>query len=652
MSVGCVMMERLRRLIGWLTLSSREDGLIVAQYNELHRQIPLLYAVLSVNAVAVSFTHWNSAPVWMTVWVPLVLVSVSLFRLGAWIVRPRQVADQREALKRLRRTTALSVVIALAYISWSLALYEYGGAEERAHVALFIATTVIGCIFCLMHLPQAALAVTVVVMTPYLAFQLGRGGAVHAAIAFNILLVNLLLIRVLMNSFGSFRKLIAMQTESARLNREVTHLANTDMLTGLPNRRMFFGEVDRKLERCRETGASLTLGALDLDRFKAANDAFGHVLGDQLLKAVAERLSDVFEDRALLARLGGDEFAFLIEADAETANELAGVACREIARPFHLGDTSIVIGATCGIAERQAGVDANALYDCADYALYFAKHQSRGASMIYSAEHEHRIRAERAIEVALQNADLKTEFRVHFQPIVDVRSGRVVAAETLARWTNAELGTIAPDIFIPLAERAGLIHALSLALLDKALDALEMLPEHMMLSFNLSAHDLNSRETVDAITSRIEGCAAEPGRLIIELTETAVLRDFGKAEQAIGKLRALGVQIALDDFGTGQSSLSYLHRLPIDHVKIDRAFITGTEGESGRELLAAVIGLCKTLRMKCVAEGVEQVEQLEMLRVIGCDEYQGYLFSKPMPLQDFQALLSRDGGATRYASSA
>ncbi len=272
------------------------------------------------------------------------------------------------------------------------------------------------------------------------------------------------------------------------------------------------------------------------------------------------------------------------------------------------------------------------LYDRADYALYRAKSERRGFAVLYSSEHERLIRSERAVEAALQAADLATEMEVNLQPIVSGPNFEMMAVEALARWTSPSLGPIRPDIFIPLAERAGIIHRLTLTLLRKALAHLTRLPAEIRLSFNLSAHDLTSSETVLGIIAMILGSGIEPSRIIMELTETAVMRDFAAAEESIRLLRGLGIKIALDDFGTGQSSLSYLHSLPIDKVKIDRSFVIGTASESGCEVLAAVVALCRSMKMQCIAEGVEDTSQLDILRGIGCDTFQGYLFARPMAI--------------------
>ncbi|WP_062015326.1 bifunctional diguanylate cyclase/phosphodiesterase [Aureimonas sp. AU4] len=643
----------MRTFLDWLTLRSVEPALARAQFGELQRQVPLLYALLSVNSVAVSYTHYDAAPDWMTVWVPAVLVGVSLLRLVQWM-RGSGTGSLSEAaiVRRLRLTTALGAAITLGYILWALALARYGDDHQKAHVAIFIAITVIGCISCLMHLPQAALAVTAIATVPYLAFYVSPGDAVYTAIGLNILLVTLVMIRALLNSFEGFVALIRTQTETERLNREITKLAHTDMLTGLPNRRLFFAEAEEALARCRALGWDMAFGVIDLDRFKAANDTFGHLLGDELLAAVGTRLATVFQNNGLVARLGGDEFAFITEGrHAKAAVKLANQACHVLAEPFQLGEIAVSIGASCGVATtREIGGSARALYDGADYALYKAKSGARGFATLYSPEHERRIRSEHAVEAALQTARLDAEMEVYLQPIARVRDQATLTVEALARWTSPQLGPVGPDLFIPLAERAGIMHRLTLTLLGKALLCLERLPEEVRLAFNLSAHDITCRDTVVAVVSLIRRSGIAPSRLVLELTETAVLRDFEAAEASMRLFRALGVKIALDDFGTGQSSLSYLSRLPIDEVKIDRSFLSGAGDAKGRELLSAVVAFCRSMRMTCIAEGVEDEEQLGFLASIGCDAFQGYLLARPMPVADLVAWEgSRRAGERRTA---
>ncbi len=639
------MKPHLLRFADWLKISSVPDKLAIAQHDELQRQIPMLYAVLSVNAVAVAATHFYVAPLYMTLWIPLLLVTMSTLRAIAWRYRPRMDVNAAGAIRMLRRTTMLAAFIAFAYVSWSLALYGFARDEQRAHVALFIATTVIGCIACLTYLPQAALLVTVIVMVPYLSYQLSMGGPIYTAIAFNILLVLIMLIRVLLNNFHGFQKLVEARIEGERLHEEVTHLANTDTLTGLPNRRYFFSKSTAMMERCARDGTALVFGTIDLDRFKAANDTFGHALCDTLLAEVAERLRDALGKEAMIARLGGDEFAFVMETDLRRAEQLAQTACRKIAQPFHLGDTKITIGASCGLAMRSdEHTNIVSLYDQADYALYYAKNHQRGSSITYSAELDQTMRHQRRLETALQNADYEAEFDINLQPIVRLSDFHIMGGETLARWNSPTLGPVAPAVFIPVAERLGLINRLSLVLLGKMLRTLGQMPQSVVLGFNLSAYDLASEETVAAIADCIRDSGVDASRLVLELTETAMLRDLELAHRAMEEFHALGARIALDDFGTGQSSLSYLHKLPIDVVKLDRSFIVESRMTRSRDLLQAVITLCRTMGLPCVAEGVEETEQLDMLRAMGCENIQGNLFSAPLTVAQFEDLVKEAPG--------
>lgn len=639
-------MRRHSKFVKWLTLSDIEPELAVAQFGELQRQVPLLYALLSVNAAAVAYTHVNFAPAWLSVWIPAALVSASMFRMVLWLRRSGQVSDAGEAVKQLRRTAILGAILAVAYVSWSLGLSRYGGDHEQTHIAIFIAITVIGCIFCLMPLPQAATAVATLVMVPSLYYYLAMDDTVYTAIGVNILLVTLVVMRVLFNSYLGFVQVVRSRTETERLNREVTLLANTDSLTLLPNRRQFFADLQVAMKQAGDGDSDLAIGIIDLDRFKAVNDTMGHLFGDQLLEAVGARLKKTFPRQGLISRLGGDEFAFQIELDGDAAVSLANKICEALSEPYKIGEMTVTIGATCGLATLSNVVGSgDSLYTAADYALYNAKSERRGFATLYSANHEAQIRSERAIEVALQSADLDSEMDVHFQPIVHGPDGAVRAVEALARWTSPTLGRVDPGTFIPLAERTGIVHRLTQTLFGKALKVAERLRPDLMLSFNLSAHDLTIPETVLSLVSLIGKSSVSPSRILFELTETAVMRDFAAAEEAILLLRGLGVQIALDDFGTGQSSLSYLRRLQIDKIKIDRSFIADAKTEAGCNLLAAIVALCAKMKIGCVAEGVETSEQLRMLRDLGCETFQGYYFSKPLPASELMRWLEQNQGA-------
>ena len=306
----------------WLALPT-EPEVLVAQYGALKRQMPLLYTLIFVNTSAVTYTHWNVAPMWLTIGFSGILGIVCAWRIVYWMGAIELEPDEhRKARHQLRRTIYLSAVLGSGFLTWSLLLDQYGGTAEHGHIALFVAVTVIGCIFCFVELPQAATIGTLVVTLPYLLYYVSRGNAVFTAMAFNILLVTTVMIRVLYNSFMSFKTSIiataavaAKQRETELLSTENARLAHTDALTGLPNRRFFFSELGRRLADAKASESRLSVGVLDLDRFKPVNDTFGHALGDRLLAAVGDRLLENLDAGTVVARLGGDEFGLSIPAD-------------------------------------------------------------------------------------------------------------------------------------------------------------------------------------------------------------------------------------------------------------------------------------------------------------------------------------------------
>ncbi|MBP0613974.1 EAL domain-containing protein [Jiella sp. KSK16Y-1] len=626
---------KLSELTDWFALRNVEPELVLAQYAELHRQVPLLYALLAVNSLAVTYTHFGFAPSWMTVLVPAVLVLASLARLVVWLARRHRQSNAQDALRELRKTYLLAVILASAYVAWALKLNAYGGHYEQAHVAIFIAITVIGCILCLTKLPQAALSVTLIVTIPYLAYYLSTGNTVFKAVGLNMFLVTAVMIQVMLNHFHGFRQLVTSKGVTERLSRENLRMAHTDALTGLPNRRYFFEALNDRFAQAAENGKPLAVGVIDLDRFKPVNDTFGHLVGDRLLEAVAERLRETSVPTLLISRLGGDEFAFILDCDEVSATDYAGKICAELAEPFKVENLTLSISGSCGVAMLESGcVEAHQLFDRADYVLYTSKESNQGNVTVYSPAHESKILSAQALESAMRSADLEAEMHIVLQPLVNYRRGEVVAVEALARWKSPSLGDVPPTSFIAAAERSGMMHDLTLMLLTKTLDLVERLPPGMKLSFNLSAHDITSPSTIFAMVASILRSGVDASRLVFEVTETAVIRDFNTAIGSLDMLRALGAHIALDDFGTGYSSLSYLLRLPIDRVKIDRSFIPGCDTEAGCNLLSSILALCSSLKLTCIAEGVEDADQVSILRNLGYESFQGYYFAKPMPIEE------------------
>jgi len=635
-------MEKIRAFITWLMIDPSRPDIAQAQYNELKTQIPSLYALLMVNAVAVSYTHFDVAPTYLTVGILAPILLLTSVRLAAWIRARNTVLGPEAAIRKMRQTVVLGSIIAAIYITWSLSLDGYGGPAERGHVALFIAITVIGCIFCLMHLPQAALMVMLIVTVPYLVHYIGQNQDVYIAIALNIFLVCLVILQVLFNGYNGFCKLIqsqsdlaAKQKETERLNAENARLAQTDALTSLPNRRYFFKRLEELIAEVKDSGEEFAVGIIDLDRFKPINDTYGHQFGDQLLMEVGDRITSLGLETLEVCRLGGDEFGFFFRGNLDEAAATGQMLCERISEPYRIGDLQVSVGASCGIAlYPDAGRTAHTLFDRSDYALYHSKTNSRGRTTVYSTEHEARIRSERAIESALQNADYEAEFRVFFQPMVQLPERVVVGFEALARWDNPVLGRVSPDQFIPIAERSGLIHRLTIALFRKSVAQMKSLPRGLTLSFNLSAHDITNADTVDALVEIIRNNDINPQLVTFEITETSVIDSYEAAETYLRTLRAAGVKLALDDFGTGYSSLGYLHRLPIDCVKVDRSFVAGIKEPVASGVVTSILNLCRSMQISCVVEGVEESDQLAVLEAMQCRLVQGFFFSAPLPFED------------------
>jgi len=635
-------MDKIRAFIRWMMIDPHRPEIAQAQYRELKSQIPSLYALLMVNAIAVSYTHYDSAPFYLTVGILAPILVITSLRLVAWLGTRSKDLGPEEAIRKMRQTVLIGSLIAVIYIIWSLSLDGYGGPAERGHVALFIAITVIGCIFCLMNLPQAALMVMAIVTVPYLVYYIRQDEVVYTAIALNIFLVCLVVLQVLLRSYKSFCELIQSQAdlaakhvETERLNAENERLAQTDALTDLPNRRYFFNRLEALIGQVEGTGRTFAVGVIDLDRFKPINDTYGHQLGDHLLAEVGNRLQSMDLPEVEICRLGGDEFGFLYLGDLEDAAKTGQQICARISEPYRIGDLQMSVGASCGIAlYPEAGKSAHVLFDRSDYALYNSKTTTRGRTTVYSADHESRIRSERAIECALQSADLSKEFQVYFQPIVSLPERHIIGFEALARWHNPVLNRISPDKFIPIAERTGLIHRLTLSLFDKAVRQIKSLPGDLCLSFNLSAHDITSSETVAALLDIIRRHQLDPRLITFEITETSVIGSYEAAESCLQTLREAGVKLALDDFGTGYSSLGYLHRLPIDCVKIDRSFVSGIEDPVARGVVTSIVNLCQSMQILCVVEGVEKDSQLEILETLRCSLVQGYRFGPALPFDE------------------
>ncbi|HEY1542812.1 MAG TPA: EAL domain-containing protein [Xanthobacteraceae bacterium] len=435
-------------------------------------------------------------------------------------------------------------------------------------------------------------------------------------------------------------------TDRRKADEKVVHMALHDALTDLRNRTSFQSRLSEALARV-ERGEKLAVHCLDLDNFKNINDALGHAVGDELLKAVAARLRACVRDVDAIGRLGGDEFA-IIQCPIDDAADAARLAQRirdEIVRPFDLGGVQAVCNASIGIAV--APIDATApdvLLKQADMALYSAKAEGRGVYRFFHPEMDARMRLRHAIEQDLRDAIAADGFRLHYQPVVDIASGEVAGFEALLRWPHKERGMIPPAEFISIAEESGLIIPLGEWVLRRALADASRWPEHVRIAVNLSPVQFRSNTLVQTVIAACAAARVAPARLELEVTEAAFLAATKDVLATLDQLRHLGVKIVMDDFGTGYSSLNYLRRFRFDKIKIDRSFVRdlADRGSLSAVIVEAVVRLARALDVTTTAEGVETVEQLDIIRAAGVTQMQGFLYSAARPLEEIDALFAAD----------
>jgi diguanylate cyclase (GGDEF)-like protein len=638
--------------------------LVQAKLAAFSKHVPLLYALLVSNTLALAITHMASAPTVLTVYIPATLDLVCIVRMIMWLRTRNRAWSPEQAIGKLRNTIVFAGFLGAGFTAWSLSLFPYGDAYTKGHVAFFMAVTVIGCGFCLMHLRLAVLIVMGFVVIPFAVYFASTGNTVFISIAINFVIVAVAIVFMLFVNYRDFedrinyqKALLAKQAELQSLSDVNFRNSNTDPLTGLPNRRGFFSELKQRIELATWSGGNLGVGILDLDGFKPINDVHGHPTGDRLLIEVGQRLCAQLGASVFLARIGGDEFAMITEVDASDRDIVAiGEKIAELLQaPFEVQGTAARIGGSIGFAQfPSAARDAEALFERADYALYFAKQHDRGNLVIFSLDHEAEIRQASAIAQALINADLEQELWIAYQPIIDVETSQPVCFEALARWRSPALGDVPPSIFILAAERTGLITQLTPILLRKALAGARQWPDHIRISFNLSTVDITSPLSILKVANVVEQSGVRADRIDFEITETAAMRNFSQARQALNVLRQLGARISLDDFGTGYSSLSCIRELPLDKVKIDRGFTMKIETESASRLIVrTMINLCENLGLDCVVEGIETLQQKDILRSGNCRYMQGYLFAKPMSADQVPGFIAGMAeGEVRHGSMA
>ena len=434
-------------------------------------------------------------------------------------------------------------------------------------------------------------------------------------------------------------------SERRRVEQRIMHLAHYDPLTDLPNRALFHEKLKRELDSI-EADQQLAVFYIDIDEFKSVNDSLGHLIGDELLKAVAASLSRCAGPGDFVARLGGDEFA-IVQTAITTPDEVTDLVARvfeAIRTPYECLGHQVSTDASIGIAlAPQHGVDLDQILKNADLAMYAAKSAGRRTYRFFEPDMDAQVQARRILEMDLRQAIAYGGLEVYYQPCVSIQDNRITGCEALLRWRHSERGMISPAEFIPIAEDTGLINQIGEWVLATACAEAATWPDDIKLAVNVSPVQFRSGTLALKIVAALAASGLAANRLELEITEAVLIRDDEAALGILHQLRAIGVRIALDDFGTGYSSLSYLQRFPFDKIKIDRCFVNDIADPDGSFcIVQAVVNIAAARHMTTTAEGVETQQQLELLRALGCAEMQGYLFSAAKPAAEIRQLFHRE----------
>ncbi|HYE27074.1 MAG TPA: EAL domain-containing protein [Allosphingosinicella sp.] len=626
--------------------------LLEERFRALQRQIPLLYVVVLTNLLGLHLSGGGNLASPFAV----ILIALVVVRLGHWLrVRDRALPPER-ILGELRKTWFYAFIFSTGFCGWAFHLIGNADAGEGNYVILFGSLAAIGCAYGVSRYPAAARIPLLLLGVP-LALRLAfSSDTSHVGMGMSLAVILLVLMRLLSLHDEGFRELIESRTaislERERAQRaerlakaekaKAKLIADTDPLTGLANRRAFLRVLGRRAADLARSRGEFALAMVDLDGFKPINDTFGHATGDRVLEGVGARLAAAGGEGALIARTGGDEFALLLPAvrDAAAAKGAGAAVCAALQAPFLVDGREFRISGCCGLTLlRRGDCDVEEALIRADTALYRAKEGGRSGVAVFSQEMQESHRRRVLVEKALRLPETLERIGLVFQPITDLATGELKALEALARWHDEVLGRIPPDQFIPIAEQINVIEPISERLLGLAAAEAARWAAAVRLSFNVSAVQLCTSGSAARILAVLDRAGLDPGRLQVEVTETALLADFEAARENLRALRGAGARIVLDDFGAGHASISYLREMQFDGVKLDGALIASiVDSLRSRRLLKGVLDLCAALGLPSVAEHIETDEQLRLLRELGCREGQGFLLSPPLHAEAAAAL--------------
>ena len=637
-----ILARPLLRLMATYRLRTDDRDLLRAQFQELLRHIPLLYGILSANVIALAIASRHIQSVWLARIIPFVFCAFCLTR-AVWWWRRRFGHFTDATIRRLMLSTSvIAASMAAAVVTWVTLLFPYGALSDHNHFVFFVAITLIACVFFLMPVRSAALSVASIGIVPSIGYFLLADPQRMWVEASILAFVGLGMVYVLNRYNRSFAELIysqrdlrTRQLETERLSEENRRIALTDALSGLPNRRALIARLEDLHRRSQAYPVNVGILFVDLDGFKQINDNFGHELGDTIIRRISDEFARLLPDEAVLFRMGGDEFAILIDGgDAEAqAMAIAKDILGWLTLPLRLAAHEFQLGASIGIAA-SAGlvVDPYELLRRADTAMYRAKGEGGNGAQAYSPDMDAGREWRQQLETEMRLGIDQSEFAVLYQPLVEARSGKVVAVEALARWPGRRGDELGPGDFIPVAESSGLIHPLGLLVLRQACAELASHAD-LRLNVNVSPAQFRHPHFENEVAAVLRETGFPPQRLQIEITEGYLIDHPARANRAIAAFADIGVQVVLDDFGSGFASIGYLRQFPFSGIKIDKSLATGL-GQDPRALMliTGMVHLANGLEMSVTAEGIETESQAALFRLAGCHELQGYHFGMPTTL--------------------
>lgn len=612
----------------------------VAFAAQLAKRMPFVYAIAIVNLLLVANAFYGTVSDIHLALVTCPLLVIAILRAIHW--HPRSVARRspEKIARDLRMLPLTGTAVAAGLMLFGLGLYPFGNTQQQSLIHYIATLTSFIGILGLQPSPKTALGMTFVSVVPSIAMFLYLGHENAWAISTTMVAVSLLLLLIARTQHMGLIELIRSRTalqqreaEAVRLNDQLHNQAYIDDLTNIANRRSFFDRFETELLQANTD--SPWLGLIDLDGFKFVNDLFGHRAGDAVLKVVAKRLEE-FPAVIDCGRLGGDEFGFLMQGSLSKRDAIrhSEELADQIAKPVSFESQMLIVKTSIGLRKTD-GLSTNESIERADWALYRAKQDGRKVT-IFSADDEVVMQERARIKQLFDDADLAEQLEVVYQPIIDFDSGIAQSVEVLARWNIGSGSQVMPDVFIPMAESTQRTSELTKIIIAKSISELPAVFSDTSLHINLSANDITSARFVDWLSKSDSFGTVAREQILLELTETAILSGGALAAENLARLRSAGFRIALDDFGVGQSSLSRIHKLPLDQIKIDKSFChDASSNKHGWAIIATILALSRQIGLECVLEGVETEAQALQARSLGVRLMQGYYFSKPMSAAHF-----------------